>query len=72
MAGRGLGGRCISPEVIRAQADPDCGSKNRGAFEQIKSGLDYWRLYDNSVDGSEAVLVDDGKPLHDEPEEAPR
>jgi predicted kinase len=72
IAGRGYGGRCITPEVIRAQADPDYGSTNRRTFEQIKSGLDYWRLYDNSVDGNEAVLAEEAKPRHHEPEEASR
>ncbi len=72
LVGRGLGGRCIPAEVIRARADSEFGSTNRRTFEQIKSGLDYWRLYDNSVEGSEAVLADDGEAVHHEAEEAPR
>jgi len=56
--GHGLGGRYVSPELIRAQSDPDLGSKNRATFELVKPGLDHWSLYDNSVDGRNAVLVD--------------
>ncbi len=56
-AGEGLGGRCIPPEVIRAQADDKWGSVNRRTFEGIVSSLDAWSRYDNSVDGRPASLV---------------
>ena len=35
-AGIGFGGRYVPPEVIEAQADPEWGSVNRPAFEQVK------------------------------------
>lgn len=57
--GRGLGGRYISPELIRAHADTDFGSTNRATFEAVKGGFDRWRLFDNSIDGRPAVLVED-------------
>jgi predicted kinase len=60
-AGRGQGGRFVAPEGIRAQADPQFGSANRRTFEAVKSTLDSWRLYDNSVDGRPAVLIDRGR-----------
>ena len=53
-AGHGQGGRFVPAEVIAAQADPDCGSRNRRTFEQIKPHLDAWLQYDNSVDGQHA------------------
>jgi predicted kinase len=59
--GRGLGGRYVSPDLIGSQSDPESGSKNRATFEQIKASLDRWRVYDNSVDGRDAVLVEDSK-----------
>jgi predicted ABC-type ATPase len=67
--GNGLGGRYLSADIIRLQADPDYGSVNRRAFEAIKDRLTYWAVYDNSVDGREAVLVEEGGRLrrtHDE------
>jgi hypothetical protein len=57
--GRGLGGRYISPELIRAHADTDFGSTNRATFEAVKGGFNRWRLFDNSIDGRPAVLVED-------------
>jgi predicted kinase len=57
-AGQGYGGRCIAPEIVNAQADPDWGSCNRRTFEQVKPLLDAWARYDNSVDGRPALLVD--------------
>jgi predicted ABC-type ATPase len=58
LAGEGLGGRFVPNEVIRAQASPDHGSKNRAVFDGIKSKLDDWTIYDNSVDGRPAVTVE--------------
>jgi Zeta toxin len=63
--GRGVGGRYVAPEAIRAHADPEFGSTNRRAFEDVKSALDRWRRYDNSIDGDPAELVEEGKPSHD-------
>jgi hypothetical protein len=63
--GRGVGGRYVAPEAIRAHADPEFGSTNRRAFEDVKSTLDRWRRYDNSIDGGPAELVEEGKPSHD-------
>ncbi len=60
VAGRGLGGRLVTPESVRSQADPDYGSANRRYFEEVKPELDRWRTFDNSVDGRPAVLVEDG------------
>jgi hypothetical protein len=59
-AGHGPGGRFVPAEVIRSQADPDWGSRNRTTFEQIKPQLDAWLQCDNSVDGRAPVLVDSG------------
>jgi predicted ABC-type ATPase len=61
-AGIGLGGRYVPPEVIRAQADEDWGSKNRKTFEAVRHRFDQWSRYDNSVDGRAPVLVEDGQP----------
>ncbi len=36
LAGEGLGGRLIPPEVILRQADEEWGSRNRKTFEGIK------------------------------------
>jgi predicted kinase len=57
-AGSGLGGRFVPKEMIQAQADEDCGSKNRMHFEAVKERFDGWALYDNSVDGRPPVLMD--------------
>ena len=56
-AGIGLGGRYVPPEVIRAGADPDWGSKNRKTFEAVRDQFDQWSRYDNSVDGQPPVLA---------------
>jgi len=56
--GDGLGGRYVPPEVIRKQANPDWGSRNRRTFESIKNEFKNWSLYDNSRDGRSAVLAD--------------
>jgi predicted kinase len=58
--GKGRGERCVPPEVIRAQADPEWGSVNRRTFEQVKGKFDRWAVYDNSVDGRTPILVDAG------------
>jgi hypothetical protein len=56
-AGVGEGGRFIPPEVTLRQADPSWGSLNRRNFEELKDRLDAWSLYDNSVDGRTAMLL---------------
>jgi predicted kinase len=57
LSGKGLGGRFVPEDVILKQADPVWGSVNRRTFEAIKSRLDRWSMYDNSVDGGVPVLV---------------
>jgi predicted kinase len=57
-SGIGLGGRYVPPEAITAQADPDWGSNNRRAFEELKPRFDRWSQYDNSVDGRRPVLME--------------
>lgn len=56
--GEGLGGRYVPPDIIRANADPTWGSVNRGVFEELKPQFDRWRIYDNSVDGRDPVLLE--------------
>jgi predicted ABC-type ATPase len=68
LAGQGLGGRFVPPEVIRAQADPEYGTINRKAFESAKPYLDNWVIYDNSVDGRAAVAVERSEPDPTRPE----
>src|ERR1700683_529081 len=58
--GTGLGGRYVSGDIIRSQADADYGSVNRRAFEEIKGQLSHWAVYDNSVEGRTAILVEEG------------
>lgn len=57
-AGIGFGGRYVPPEVIEAQADPEWGSGNRHTFEDAKQRLTDWAVYDNSVPGRAAVLIE--------------
>lgn len=66
LAGEGLGGRYVSDDIIRSQADPDHGSANRGAFESIKHQLTYWAIYDNSVDGRPPILQEEGRREHED------
>lgn len=58
LSGQGSGGRYVPPEVIQAQSDPEFGTKNRRAFEALKSRFDHWAIYDNSVDGRPPILID--------------
>ena len=58
LAGCGLGGRFVPPEMIVNQADDVWGSKNRSNFEAVKDQFDNWAHYDNSVDGRPARLID--------------
>jgi predicted ABC-type ATPase len=58
LSGDGLGGRYVPPEVIERQADKDYGTANRRTFEELKSSLDDWVIYDNSVDGQPPTLDD--------------
>jgi predicted kinase len=68
-AGQGLGGRYIPPDRIRSLADPDYGSVNRAAFEQVKPEFSRWRIFDNSADGCPAKLAEDSTRQDDDPEE---
>jgi HK97 family phage portal protein len=58
--GDGLGGRYVPPEVIKANADPEFGSKNLRTFQHLKKHARRAWLYDNS--GSEPVLVEKRVP----------
>jgi predicted kinase len=58
LAGQGLGGRYVPPELIRMQADAEYGTANRRTFENLKDQFTDWSVYDNSVDGRPAVLTD--------------
>lgn len=60
LAGQGLGGRYVPAEVIRSQADAEHGTINRRTFENLKNQFDSWTLYDNSVAGRPARLVERG------------
>ncbi len=60
LAGQGLGGRYVPPDIIRSQADPEYGSINRRAFEELKDQLDEWTMYDNSVDKRDPILLERG------------
>jgi predicted kinase len=57
-AGEGLGGRFVPAEMIRAQADPEWGSRNRKTFEEVKHHFDIWYRFDNS--GTTPVLAEAG------------
>jgi predicted kinase len=70
LLGQGLGGRYVRPEMIASQADEEFGSANRKIFEQVKSQFNRWRIYDNSVDGRPAVLLDQDFGIHDQDREA--
>jgi predicted ABC-type ATPase len=69
-AGVGEGGRYVPPEVIRAQADDDWGSKNRKTFEAVRPRFDQWSRYDNSVEFRPAILVEASPPEDDREETA--
>ena len=54
--GEGLGGRFVPAEMIRAQADPEWGSRNRKAFEEVRHHFNSWSRFDNS--GAAPVLIE--------------
>jgi predicted ABC-type ATPase len=58
----GLGGRFIPAEMIRAQADPEWGSRNRKTFEEVKALLDRWYLFDNSGPTPVLIQTERGRP----------
>ena len=58
LAGLSVGGRPLPTEITRSQADTEYGSINRRAFEMVKSRLNRWAIYDNSVDGRDPVLIE--------------
>lgn len=66
-AGDGLGGRYVPSEVTLAQSDTQWGSKNRRTFEELKPCFDQWTRFDNSIDGLNAVMVEES--LLNDPEE---
>jgi predicted kinase len=55
-SGVGMGGRFVPAEAIRAQADPEWGSRNRKTFEEVKHHFDRWYRFDNS--GSAPILAE--------------
>jgi predicted ABC-type ATPase len=57
-SGDSLGGRFVPPEVIRNQANSLWGTTNREVFEIMKSKLDGWAIYDNSLDSARPRLVE--------------
>ena len=61
-SGKGLGGRYIPPEAITAQADSEWGSKNRKAFEELKTKFDNWTRFENGVDGLKPIRVAASRP----------
>jgi predicted kinase len=61
--GEGMGGRLIAPEMIRAQTDPEWGSRNRRTFEEVKNHFDRWYRFDNS--GPIPVLAEAGRREED-------
>lgn len=65
LAGVGLGGRLIPPDVILRQMNPEWGSRNRKSFESVKLKVDNWEVRDNSVDDSPAVLVESSRSAED-------
>jgi predicted ABC-type ATPase len=58
-AGVGYGGRFVSEEMIRAQANETWGSLNRANFERLKPRFDSWSIYDNSADGRAPIRAAD-------------
>jgi predicted kinase len=67
VAGHGLGGRYLPPEMIAAQADSQWGTKNRANFEHVKHRFDGWARYDNSVDNRAPVLAESHYADRDDP-----
>ena len=61
LAGEGLGGRYIPPEVLQRQEDAEFGSTNKRAFNALGSEFTNWTMYDNSVDGHPARLIDSSR-----------
>ena len=62
LAGQGLGGRYVPAEVIRSQADAEYGSTNRRTFETLKHQFDSWTVYNNSVAGRPATILEHSGP----------
>jgi predicted kinase len=62
-AGEGRGGRFVPPEMIRAQSDPEWGSRNSKTFEEVRHHFDSWCRFDNS--GTAPVLVEAGRREED-------
>ena len=64
LAGKGMWGRYVPPEVIEQQKDPEWGSQNRRTFEAMKRRFDNWSTYDNSVNRTAALLVESSNGDH--------
>ena len=61
LAGEGLGGRYIPPEVLQRQKDEEFGSKNKRAFNALGNEFTNWIIYDNSADGLPAKMIDSSR-----------
>lgn len=61
LAGQGIGGRLVPPDVILRQKDDEWGSGNRKTFETIKQTFESWEIRDNSVDDHPSVLIGRGQ-----------
>jgi predicted ABC-type ATPase len=61
LAGDGLGGRYVPPEVTYDQQDPVWSSQNRKTFDAMKPRFTDWSIYDNSITGRSASLVETSK-----------
>jgi hypothetical protein len=56
LAGKGQGGRYVPPAIIRKQQSPRGNlAINREVFEELKPLFDDWGMWDNSVDGRDAI-----------------
>lgn len=55
-----LGGRFVPPHIIRKGAHATKSSKNRDVFDRLRGKFDHWEIWDNSVDGRNAVKVLEG------------
>lgn len=56
--GKGLGGRYVPPEIIRATDAGRGDTYNHQVFQRFKGKFDEWVRYDNSVEGSDPKKLD--------------
>ena len=60
-AGEGVGGRYVPREVVERQEDPQWGSTNKKTFYGLTDKFNHWSVYDNSIDGRPAILIESGR-----------